>query len=73
MRNVKNVGPTEKIIRIIAGTTLAAYGLFGASLATAMGLAALLFGMLLISTGLISFCPVLQLLGINSFCEVETD
>jgi len=67
MALVKNVGSTDKIIRLIAGAGLALWALLGAGLGTTMGIVALVIGVVLLATGLINFCPLFKILGISSF------
>jgi len=63
----KNVGSTDKTIRLVVGLLLAAFGIFGASLSTTIGILALVVGLVLIVTGLVNFCPLFKILGISSF------
>jgi len=63
----RNVGSIDKIIRLVAGIALAAWGLMGAGLATTIGIIALVVGVVLIVTGLINFCPLFKILGVSSF------
>lgn len=72
MALTKNVGSTDKIIRLVAGALLAAYGLFGAGMASALGIVALIAGIVLIATGLINFCPIFKILGISSFRDANS-
>lgn len=66
MSLIRNVGSTDKIIRIVAGAVLGAWGLLGAGITTAFGLIAVVAGVILLATGLINFCPIFKLLGISS-------
>lgn len=68
----RNVGSADKIIRLIAGALLAAYGLLGAGLASTLGIVALVAGVVLIATGLINFCPVFKIFGISSFRSIKS-
>ena len=65
----KNVGETDKVIRLIAGIALVAFGLIGIG-ATGTGLFLSLIGVVLIVTGAINFCPLFKALGHSS---VETN
>lgn len=67
MALVRNVGSIDKIIRLVVGVLLAAYGLLGAGLASTIGIIALVVGAVLMATGVISFCPLFKILGISSF------
>jgi len=67
MSLVRNVGSVDKIIRLVAGIALAAYGFLGAGLSTTIGLIALIVGLVFIVTGLVNFCPLFKILGISSF------
>ncbi len=66
MALIKNVGSTDRIIRLVAGAALAAWGLFGAGVTSGLGILALVVGIVFIATGLLNFCPIFKLLGINS-------
>lgn len=64
---IKNVGKLDRVIRLIAG---AALGYFAY---TAGGLASVILGLaaaMAIVTGLIGFCGVYKLFGINT-CSVD--
>jgi len=63
----RNVGSVDKIIRLVTGVALAAWGFLGAGLSSTIGLVALVVGIVLIATGLINFCPLFKILGISSF------
>jgi len=60
-----NIGSVEKIIRIVVGVILVLAGFFGSfptwGAATCYGLAAVA-----IITGMINFCPLWAILGINT-------
>jgi hypothetical protein len=58
-----NVGPTERVIRMIAGTVILLFGLAYRSWWGLIGLAPLI-------TGIIGWCPASRLLGIST-CENE--
>jgi uncharacterized membrane protein len=60
-----NVGGIERPIRIGAGLVAIIIGLF-AGLSTAMSGAALAVGVILLLTGAMGFCPLFNLLGINT-------
>lgn len=64
----KNVGQTDKIIRIVLGALLLilAFAAFGGGL---KWLAAIV-GLVLIGTGLMNTCPAYSLLGVNT-CKLE--
>ncbi len=57
-----NVGSVDRAIRIIAGLALIAFGLLDQSPWRYVGVA----GVVLILTGLVSFCPAYTLLGIRT-------
>ena len=59
-----NVGATDKIIRIVAGIVLIIMGILYSKIWIIIGLIPLI-------TGLIGFCPLYTLLGINT-CKVKT-
>jgi len=67
MALIRNVGSVDKIIRLVVGVLLAAWGLLGAGLSSVIGVLALVVGIVLIATGAINFCPAFKLLGISSF------
>jgi len=62
----RNVGSVDKIIRLIAGIGLVAFGIFGAS-GTTLGVAGIIIGAVLIGTALLNFCPLFKIFGISSF------
>jgi len=61
----KNVGSTDKIIRIIVGIALLAFGLIAVG-STGFGILLMLVGVVLIATGALNFCPLFKLIGFNS-------
>jgi|APSaa5957512622_1039677.scaffolds.fasta_scaffold483015_1 hypothetical protein len=61
----KNVGQTDKIIRIVAGAILLILR-FTSILAGTAGLVALIVGIILIATGFLNFCPIWAALKINT-------
>jgi Protein of unknown function (DUF2892) len=65
-----NVGNTDKFIRIVLAIVFGT--LFFTNTVTGIfGMALLIFGIILIATSLISFCPIYPLLGINT-CPKKT-
>lgn len=60
-----NVGATDKLIRIVAGIVLIIIGIFYSKIWVIIGLIPLI-------TGLIGYCPLYTLLGINT-CKVKSD
>lgn len=66
MALTENVGSADRLIRFIVGGLLAAWGLFGAGVSSGLGILALVVGVVLIATGVLNFCPLFKLLGINS-------
>lgn len=65
-----NVGNTDKLIRIVLAIVFGT--LFFTNTVTGIfGMALLIFGIILIATSLISFCPIYPLLGINT-CPKKT-
>jgi len=71
MALVRNVGSTDKIIRLVAGSALTAWGVLGATLSSTIGIVAIIAGLVLIATGAINFCPIFKILGINSAGETN--
>lgn len=63
----RNVGKTDKAIRLIAGAILIGLGLFYLGLSGVAGIIATAIGAILALTGIINFCPIFRLLGINTF------
>lgn len=59
----KNVGRTDKVLRLIIGTTVIAAGVYFQSWWGAVGV-------IFIVTALISWCPPYALLGINT-CKIK--
>jgi len=66
MNLVKNVGSTDKSIRLIAGILLLGLGIFGLGLGGAGGILASIVGIILIVTGVINFCPLFKIIGFSS-------
>lgn len=62
---LKNVGTLDKSIRIIAAIALAVLYFTGVIQGT-LGIVLLIVGAVLLLTGLVNFCPLFALLGINS-------
>lgn len=60
-----NVGGIEKPIRIVGGLLLIGVGAFGGFPPMGMGIAIML-GVVFLVTGLIGYCPLTSLLGINT-------
>ena len=58
----KNVGATDKTIRIVIGLFLIVWGIFNSKLWIVLGLVPLI-------TGLINYCPLYKLLGISTSKE----
>ena len=58
----KNIGKTDKIIRIVLGVAIIAYGVMEQSLLGAIGI-------IPIVTALISWCPLYCPLNIKTTCE----
>ncbi|MDZ7265135.1 MAG: DUF2892 domain-containing protein [candidate division KSB1 bacterium] len=59
-----NVGATDKLIRIVVGILLIVWGIFGSKIWVIIGLIPLI-------TGLIGYCPLYTVLGINT-CKTKT-
>jgi len=62
----KNVGTTDKTIRIVIGIFLIVLGIFGSKIWVIIGLLPLI-------TGLIGYCPLYALLGISTSKEKTTE
>ena len=62
---IRNVGNVDKIIRLVVGIALIAFGIFGMG-ASALGLVAAAVGAILVGTGVINFCPLFKMFGISS-------
>lgn len=62
----RNVGSIDKTIRLIAGIALVAWGILGAGLSATIGIAAVVVGVVLVATGLFSFCPLFKIIGVSS-------
>lgn len=65
-----NVGGIEKPIRIVGGLALIGVGALGGFPAIGMGIA-LTVGVVFLVTGVIGYCPLTSLLGINT-CHPES-
>lgn len=64
-----NEGSTDRLVRVVIGIILLAAGLFG-GLSGALAIVADVAGAVLLLTGLVGFCPLYTLLGINT-CGVK--
>lgn len=64
---VRNVGSTDKIIRLVLAAVLIAWGILGAGISSVVGIVAVVAGAILIATAVLNFCPVFRILGISSF------
>jgi hypothetical protein len=60
-----NVGGIEKPLRIVGGLLLIGVGAFGGLSGVGMGVA-LTLGVVFLATGVIGYCPLTSLLGINT-------
>ncbi|MDO9056998.1 MAG: DUF2892 domain-containing protein [Sulfuricurvum sp.] len=59
-----NLGKIDRTLRIVAGVSLIVWASMGGSV---FGYA----GIILLLTGLISFCPLYGLLGFNTGCKIK--
>ncbi|MCC5925613.1 MAG: DUF2892 domain-containing protein [Bacteroidetes bacterium] len=66
---IKNVGTTDKIIRIALALVLVVLNLTGV-LAGTIGVVALVAAGVLVGTSLFSFCGLYTLIGVNT-CSIE--
>jgi hypothetical protein len=57
----RNVGQTDRIIRVIVGIALLALGFFG-NISGWLGWVLMILGAILLVTGIIGFCPIYALL-----------
>ncbi len=62
----KNVGSTDKLIRIVLGIVIIALGFIFKSWWGVVGVAAIL-------TGVLNFCPAYSLIGFSTKSKVETE
>ncbi len=62
----RNIGSTDRLIRIIAGIALIAWAILGSSPMAWIGW----IGIVPLATALLGWCPPYQLLGINT-CKVK--
>lgn len=60
----KNVGNIDRILRVVAGATLIGWVLFASGPVWAW------IGIVPLATGLINFCPVYSIFGINT-CKIK--
>ena len=61
----KNVGQTDRMIRIVVGVALLILR-FAGILTGTMGVIAIVVGIILIATGFLNFCPIWAVLKINT-------
>lgn len=69
----KNEGPADRSIRLVAGAVAIAVGLsvLGALEASVLGIVVAAFGLWLVITGAVGFCPLYVLLGISTVPKVR--
>jgi Protein of unknown function (DUF2892) len=67
---VKNIGQTDKIIRIVAGVILIALDMFEVVTGSFSWVLSVV-AVILIATALLNFCPLYKVLG-KSTCPVDT-
>ncbi|MGE5085914.1 MAG: DUF2892 domain-containing protein [Bacillota bacterium] len=60
MKICKNIGNTERVVRVVAGVVLTSLAFWGPTNPW------FLLGIIPLATGLIGWCPPYQLLGINT-------
>ena len=63
----KNMGNTDRIIRVIAAIVFSVL-YFTETVTGTLGLVLVVFGAIFLATSFISFCPLYRLLGLNT-CE----
>jgi hypothetical protein len=61
----KNMGTTDRIIRILLAAVFA-YLYFGGIVTGTLGLVLVIFGGVFLLTSLVSFCPIYTLFGLNT-------
>lgn len=66
----KNVGATDRVIRIIAGLALLGFGLAGMAGGNLPQIIVIAAGAMALLTGLVGWCGLYKLLGINT-CKVD--
>lgn len=65
----KNMGTADKIIRLIVAAVLA-FLFYNGTITGTLGIVAVVVAIVFALTGLVSFCPLYTLLGINT-CSVK--
>lgn len=65
----KNMGTADKIIRLIIAAVLA-FLFYNGTITGTLGIVAVVVAIVFALTGLVSFCPLYTLLGINT-CSVK--
>lgn len=65
----KNVGNTDRVIRLIAAAILA-YLYFSGTVAGTVGLVLVVLAVIFVLTSLVSFCPIYAILGLNT-CKTK--
>ncbi len=68
----KNMGSTDKIIRILLAIVFAALYFTGTVTGT-WGIVLLVVAAIFLLTSLVSFCPIYPLLGINTLCKKKSE
>ena len=62
----KNVESIDKTIRLFAGILLIGFSFIGVDLGTTVGIISMIAGIVMISTGIVSFCPLFKIFGVSS-------
>ena len=66
----KNVGQTDKIIRILLAVAIAALYYFTDLITGTLGLVLIIVAIILLLTSLVNFCPLYRLFGIST-CKIK--
>lgn len=71
---MKNVGSTDKKLRLFSGIVLLALAfLLLGGFSTTLGIVGIIVGVVLIATGTLNFCPAYRLLGIGTAAKNKTE
>ena len=69
---IKNVGSTDKVLRIVVGIVLVALAFLKlGGISSAGGIVAVVAGAVLILTAVVNFCPIYRIFGLRTFKLTE--
>lgn len=61
-----NVGSTDRIVRLVAAAVALLVAFFGVGASSTLGIVLIVVGIVLAVTGIVRFCPIWRVLGVNT-------